>query len=244
MFGFSLKLTIFLLPLLALLGIVEYKARAIPSNFAVKRERFEQNVERAEIIVAGSSHSYYGINPGLLGRPATSIAYPGQDLYYDTRILLKYLPQAKRARLVVLPLTYVSFESTIEDTDWQAQTNYYYKFWGIPEEFPTFRLAHYSATILFGLQRSRDFFLNGKIEEGDKIDEFGGNANDRKTDLNAVLNARLALKRHNAVMRAGHIAQNVKYLDELFDALEARGIKAVIITTPCFGSYYENLDPV
>lgn len=239
---FVVKLSILILSLLPLFGVIEYKARSIPSNFAVKRERLEQNIDKAQVIIAGASHAYYGIYPKLLGASSVSIAYPGQDVYYDTRILLKYLPQAARARLVVITLSYPTLESTVGDSDWSAQSNFYYKFWRIPREYTAFRLADYSAVLLFGGQRSRDFFLNGKVQEFDNVDEFGGNADVREANPAAAANSQPVLKRHNAVMRAAHIAQNVKYLDELFDALEVRGIRAIIVTPPCFESYYKNLD--
>lgn len=241
MLRFAVKLAIFMLPLLVLFAAVEYKARAIPSNFAVKRELLEQNIKRVQVFIAGSSHAYYAVKPKLLGVPAVSIAYPGQDIYYDTRILLKYLPQAASARLVIITISYFSFESTIEADERQPQGNYYHKFWGVPREKTAFRIADYSAVGLFGIERSRSFLLHGKIEEGDRVDETGGNANDRATDRSAVLSA-AAAKRHTAVMNAEHIDANVKYLDELFDALKARNVKAAIITAPAFKTYYENLD--
>jgi hypothetical protein len=37
--------------------------------------------------------------------PAFSLAYVSQDLYYESRIVLKYLPQAKEVRLVIVPIS-------------------------------------------------------------------------------------------------------------------------------------------
>ena len=242
MLKFAIKVTIFILPLAVLLGITEYRARLIPSNFAVKHARLEQNIDATKIIILGASHAYYGINPNSLGVPAVSIAYPGQDIYYDTRILLKYLPQAVNTKLVIINISYPSFESTMGDSPWKAQTGFYHKFWGIPPESREFRLADYSAVMLFGMERSRDFLLTGRVAETDIINENGGNANLRETSNFDVINGQTAVKRHEYSMRVEHIAQNKRYLDELLSALKEKNIEAVIVTTPCFHSYYDNIN--
>lgn len=242
MLRFVFKTLLFLSPLLLLMAAAEYKARSLTSNFAVKRAKLEQNLDRAQVFVAGSSHAYYGIKPLLLGAPAVSIAYPGQDFYYDTRILLKYLPQIPRARLVIVSVSYFSFEYMMEDSEGSAQTNFYYKFWEIPRQTSVPKIADYSAIGLFGIQRSRDFLLTGKVSGNDEIDEAGGNANLRGVNHFAVVNGQIAVKRHDAGTKAQYIAQNSKYLDELFSALKERNIQAVFITLPSLNSYYNNLN--
>lgn len=234
---------LFIFPLLILLAITEYKARSMPNDFEVKRERVEQNINRAEVIVAGSSHAYFGIKPLLLGVPAVSIAFPGQDFYYDSRILLEYLPQATRAKLVVVTVSYHSFEYMMADSEGKPQTNVYKKYWKIPRQSSAPKLADYSALFLFGLQRSRDFLLTGKAPGiPETIDEAGGYVNQPDTDYYKVMNGQIAVKYHESEMKPHYIAQNVEYLDELFAALKQRNIQAVMITTPCFHTYYDNLN--
>jgi hypothetical protein len=242
MLRFILKAVLFIFPLLILFAVIDYKAKSIPSNFAYKRSRVEQNLDRAQIIITGSSHAYEGIKPLLLGAPAVSIAYPGQDLYYDTRILLKYLPQASRAKLVIITVSYLSFEYLMEDSNGAAQTNFYYKDWGIPRQTSVPKIADYSAIALFGIQRSRYFLLTGKMSGQDQIDESGGDANLLTTKEFDLRNGQIAVKRHEAAMKAKYIAQNIKYLDELLIALKQRDIRAAFITTPCFHTYYNNLN--
>ncbi len=242
MLSFAFKTILFIFPLLILLAVTEYKAKSLPSNFAVKRAKLEQNLDRAQIIVAGSSHAYYGIKPLLLGSPAVSIAYPGQDFYYDSRILLKYLPRAARAKLVILTVSYFSFEYMMEDSPGSEQTNFYYKFWEIPRQTSVPKIADYSAIVLFGVQRSREFLLTGKVSANDEIDESGGNDSARDTNHFAVMDGQNAVKRHDAGMQEKYIAQNSKYLDELLGALKEKDIQAVFITLPCFSSYYNNLN--
>lgn len=242
MFKFILQFIVFISPLVILIGITEYEAGFIPSNYQIKRDRLEKNIENAQVIITGSSHAYNGIKPSLLGVPATNIAYVGQDIYYDTRILLKYLPRAKNAKLVIITVSYHSLEYSMQNSVWGHHISFYKRFWGIDHEYPTFKLADYSSISLFGVQQSRDYFLTGAITETDQIDENGGNANARGTDNFAVTNGRLAVKRQDAETNLKYMDKNLEYLEELLSDLNERQIKAVFVTTPGFHSYYDNLD--
>lgn len=215
----------------------------MPNNFAVKHEVLEKNIDRAEIIVAGSSHAYLGIKPQMLDVPAVSIAYAGQDIYYDSQILLKYLSQANRVKLVIVTLSYISFEYLKEDSVGGKQTAFYQKFWEIPPPTPGFRLADYSAIAMNGIQPSRYYLLTGKSSGIEIIDDSGGSAIERGTKLYDVRHGEIAVKRHDAELKEKYIAQNRQYLDELFTELKLRNIQAVLVTTPNFHTYYDNLNP-
>lgn len=242
MLRFAVRIILFISPLLLLIGVVERQANSVPSNYAIKRAKLEQNIESAKVIITGSSHAYYGIKPALLGVPATNIAYVGQGIYYDTRILYKFLSRASSLKLVIVTVSYHSFEYSMQDSIWGARVGFYKKFWDIPHEYPAFKLADYSAIALFGVHQSRDFVLTGTISEPDKIDEEGGNDNLREIDRFAVMNGQIAVKRQEAEMKLKYFAQNAKYLDELFSTLKERNIQAVIVTTPGVQTYYNNLN--
>jgi hypothetical protein len=243
MIRFVSKLIIFLSPFLLLLGLVEHRLALTPTSYKVKRSYLEQNIAKAQVIVTGSSHSYFGIKPQMLGAPAFSIAYVSQDIYYDTRILLKYLPQATNAKVVIIPISYFTLEIMLEDSPEVWRTSYYYEFWDIAHASPGFRIADHSLIALYGVQQSRSWLWSGiPITNPEAIDESGGTAGMGGTNVASVMDARTTLKRHSSGMKLQYAAQNRHYLEELFNALRARGISIVIITTPCFHSYYENMD--
>lgn len=237
---FLVKLAIFLTPLLLMLFLIEYRLRRIPNYDIVKRNYLERSINDVEVFVLGSSHAYCAINPRLLGSHAFSIAYYNQDTYYDTRIMLKYLPRAGKAKLVIVPISYFTFERMLEYNvaDWRI--SYYYRFWDIPYETRKFRFEDYSLIALYGFEQTRVFLLKG-FEE--KVDETGGYAALQKQNTRAILNPRPTLDLQHRYMQTKFIPRNVQYLSEMFDALKARDIKAVIVTTPCFHTYYENMKP-
>ena len=244
MIRFVAKLIIFLSPIVLLLGFVEHRLTQIPTGYKTKRMYLERNIDKAQVIITGSSHSYYGIKPQMLGAPAFSIAYVSQDIYYDTRILLKYLSQAKNAKVVIVPISYSTLENMLEDSPEAWRTSYYYRFWDIPHASTRFRIADHSYIALYGPQQARSFLWSGVPVVGpEAMDESGGTAGLGNTNPATVMDASPTIKRHNAGMKVEYARQNGHYLEELFDALKARGIHIVIITTPTFHSYYDNLNP-
>ena len=244
MFKFGLKVLAFLFPPLLLLAVVEYRAHQfpVPNNYTVKRAIIERNIGSTQIIVSGSSHAYYGIKAKMLGVPAVNIAYFSQDLYYDTRITLKYLPQATQAKLVIVPISYFSLEYTLPLGLESRRTNFYREFFDIAPESNKFDLAQYSSIALFGFQTARNFELFGAAPSLEKMDETGGYENNTFTNLSNIKNAKDGVNETQQMMKAENISQNVKYLGELFEALKAKNIKAVMITIPCYKTYYEAMD--
>lgn len=241
MIKFAIKVLLFFTPLLILLAVTEYNALSMTHDFALRRKILENNLDRAEIVVTGSSHAEYAVKPKLLGHPAVSVAHSAQDLYYDTKILTKYLPQMTRVKLVVVTVSYHSFEYMIEDSIYAWQTDFYNKFWGIPRQNSSFKLADHSAIALFGIQQSRNFLLTGTSNLSE-LDDSGGNEFLLTFSERNVLNGQFALKDSNSKMDIEHIPNNREYLDELFSKLKAANIQSVIVTTPCAPSYYNNMD--
>jgi hypothetical protein len=239
---FFIKLFVFLLPLAILLGITEYKARFIESGFEKKRKIADEKIESAEILIFGSSHTYYGVKAAMLGKPALNFAYPSQDLYYDDKLLQKYLPLAKNLKIAVIDLAYPSFEVELEKTEWIWRTSAYERFWKIPRKSKIPLLTDYSLAALYGIQESRTFLLTNRLTEEENIDFTGSNVNERPA--NPALNSDLSnfLRLHEANMKESSIPANVGYLSEMIEALQSKNIRVIIISTPCYHNYYEKIN--
>lgn len=241
---FLLKLTLFLAPVLLALGVVEYELARVPTGYAAKRRHLERHVGEARVLVTGSSHAHYAVHPRLFGVPAFNTAYLSQDVYYDTRIVLKYLPRAANLKLVVVSVSYFSFEGRMDDSAASWRAPFYQRYWGIGHAAPGFRLRDYSHIALYGVQRTRrllwDRFRNSEAEY---IDPEDGHSVLPRPSPAEVLKGKATVGRHHTIMKVENVEQNVRHLGELFDALRARGVAAVLITTPVSRSYYEHMKP-
>lgn len=236
---FTLKLIVFLLPLIFLIGITEYKARFIQNEFYQKRLVVERKIESTEIINLGSSHTYYGIKAQMFGKPALNLANPYQDLYYDKQILFKYLPRAKNLKLVIISVSYPSIEGELGN-DWQ--TSFFLRFLDLPSKSNIPKLTDYSSIGLFGIKASRDYLLTGQMPKTDQIDETGSIV-DFKPANPSLSKGDGALEFHESVMKMSTATENVKDLSQMIEELQARNIQVILITTPCFHTYYDNVNP-
>lgn len=242
---YALKVLIFFLPVLLLLAFVDYKARnsSVPNNYTAKRAIIENNIGTTQVFVSGSSHAYYGVLAKRLGVRAINLAYFSQDVYYDTRILLRYLPQAAEAKLVIVPISYFTLEYKLEQNlESSNRVNFYTKLWEIPPEKNKFDLAQYSSIALFGFQPTRNFTLFGVMPKLEIMDETGSYVSKSIPNSNKLKNAKYEINEKHRTMKAESIPQNVQYLSELFEALRAKNISVVMLTTPCFRTYNESLD--
>ena len=84
---FISKTIFFLLPIFVLAVIMEVALRAIPNDYKQKRSDMDSRSDEIEILVLGSSHSLYGINPKYFSQNTYNVAYVSQSLDLDYKIL-------------------------------------------------------------------------------------------------------------------------------------------------------------
>ncbi len=104
-FGFSLMV-------LAVLAAGEWYVERLPNPSKDKHRWMSAHSRQVETLVLGSSHTFYGIDPEVLGNGAFSLAQVSQTYRYD-RWLLSHYPMP-RLRTVVLPFSYFSLYEDFE----------------------------------------------------------------------------------------------------------------------------------
>lgn len=118
------RLALFLFLILAPVAAGEVYVRSLPNAARSKHAFMSAHSGEVDVLVLGSSHTYYGIEPSLLSAHAFSLAQVSQTYDYDCALLRHYaLP---RLRWVVLPVSYFSlFERTDGDAaNWHTASRY------------------------------------------------------------------------------------------------------------------------
>jgi hypothetical protein len=246
---FLRKLLLFLAPLLLLAGYAEIRLRRVPNGYTAKRAFLERQLDSVEVLVLGSSHAYNGVDPDCLSRPAFNLAYVSQSLYYDTRLVRKYLDRMPRLRLVLVETNYFSLwyqlaHSTESWRDW-----YYYHFWGIRHRDPAgLDLRRFSYIALYTwkvtLQYARHNFNSNPVRDAPSSG-FALHPADTLTHLENIGDswgqARAAY--HDALIKTSQLPGNVADLDTLLEELGRRHIDVVLVTLPVHDSYARHLNP-
>lgn len=120
---FILRTFLLILPLLLLLTAAEVYLRSLPNPSRAKNAWLTAHADSVEVLILGSSHSYYGLAPEVFGPKAYNAAQVSQTLRYDNFILNHYA--FRSLRTVILPISDFSFHEDFEHDDtWYYASRY------------------------------------------------------------------------------------------------------------------------
>ncbi|CAA9222968.1 MAG: hypothetical protein AVDCRST_MAG56-542 [uncultured Cytophagales bacterium] len=244
---FLRRLLLFCLPMAVGAGVVEVILYRTPNTYSYKRECFEGQLDRVEVLVLGSSQPLFGVNPAHFSRPGFNLANVSQTLYYDKALTLKYLGRLHRLKLVLIPISYFSFDYQLYDTRERWRDYYYRTYWDVRyPELPRFdlrdvsRIALYSPAGVVSLLKNgfrTDFTENllpngfihiAPVAANDKISEAAG---------------RERVKVHDGTRHPARFARIAADLEGLVAALTGRGIAVAFLTTPVLPTYARYCNP-
>lgn len=119
-----LRLIGFLLLLLVPLAIGEVYVRSLPNAARDKHVFLTAHADEVDILVLGSSHTYYGIAPQLLSPVAYSAAQVSQTLRYDAWVLEHY-NFGQKLQWGILPISDFTFYEELEGSnEWYLASRY------------------------------------------------------------------------------------------------------------------------
>ena len=234
----------FVLPLIVASIPVEYMIRQVPNPYKYKYEWMQKNAEDVEILVFGSSHSFYGIRPEFFEGKAFSLANVSQGLRQDLFLLEYWADRYKKLKTVICPISFSSWFGRGLEYGSESYRCRYYKIYMDCDLYPDLSL--------YNLELSDFRTAKGKIaklfssNEDPGYDEYGwGNTyklSKKKMDKwNDGTEAEAAVKRHT-VKSWDYIDMKYAQMKELAEFCKSRNIQLVLITTPCWYSYYDNLN--
>lgn len=117
---FLRNISIFSLLVIVPIIVAEVYVRQMPNPARYKHQWMLRHSASINTLVLGSSHSFYGVSPKLLGDSAFSLAQPTQPYRYDYYQLTHYhLPHLRR---VILPFSY---QSLFEDLESEPHLQYW-----------------------------------------------------------------------------------------------------------------------
>jgi hypothetical protein len=255
---FLCKLLLFLLPLLTLLGYAEVRLRQVPNGYRNKRASLERQLDSVEVLVLGSSHAYYGVDPNCLSLRAFNLAYVFQSPYYDTRLARTYLDRMPRLRLVLLDVNYISLWYQLADTKESWRDYFYYHFWGIrcrdlarldPMMVSYVALYTWKATLgyarhNFSANPTCDPLPNG-FAPASCPSGFGNDPGDTITHLTQVRDdwGKARVQCLDSMIEASHLSENLADLDTMVGELRRRHIQVVFISLPVSDCFSRHLNP-
>lgn len=231
---------LFALPLVVILGSIEYRLRAIPNSYNTKRAYLEKQLDSIEVLALGSSQTYDGINPSLFNRRGFNLGVIGQSLFYDMNLTQKYIDRMPRLQCVLVALSYFSFGYELEDTGEYWREYYYYHFWDIKaNDIKWYDPRMVSFIALYTPKQVLRFAAHGfEVDEAKTMQPNGWNRTEG-TVYDAISDSlgHARVEIHDILMKHSRVDENFRRLSALFTDLNRRGMKIVIVTPPVYSTY-------
>ena len=237
---FLTQCIIFSVFVIATIAVGEYYVRTqILNPYRYKNEYIEKNGKQVEMLILGSSYNYYGISPKELGFNSFNLANVGQEWFYDRLLLEHYIPLMPNLKYVLLN---VSTFSLFVDKDAVQSDEFapnYKMYMGIDyyPDFSTRNFEFFNFSVYSDKLRS---ILIGKNVA--TYDSLGlGNK--------LILHPREPyFERYYAATIERHTTNDTTWLDtnkgyllSIIKTCREHGIKLLLVTTPTWQTYYDNM---
>jgi hypothetical protein len=240
---FAIKLSLYLLPIIALAISGELLLRRIPNDYSYKKHYLDIHASEIETLVSGSSHSYYGIDPIYFSSNTFNASQVSQSLEYDYEILKQYDERLTSLQTVVLPVSYFTFRSNLISGSESWRSKNYIIYYGITRGNEPIKFYFELLSNSFGTNKERlkSYFTKKNNITcsllGWRTDYNSKNAQ----DLEAT--GKTAVARHTKILNEKILESNISVLDSIAHVCRKHNAKLLLFTPPAYKTYYQNLDP-
>jgi len=236
--NFLYRIFLFCIPVIVIAIGCEIYVRNMPSQYRQKRDQLIVNADSIEVLILGSSHAADGVDPNQFTLYAHNLAFGSQSIYFDCKLLEKYLPILPRLKYVLLALDYNSLYGE-HDENRDFFYNYYHginyndrKFY--KESFlQSFFVYTLEQTFSLMFSKRQDVLVKGWMNDEGRND---------KTVMSVEKNG-LRAKEFNCKIKAWEGGNSVlNDLEELMKFLLSKDIAPVLITYPNYSLLNTMLD--
>lgn len=227
------------LPVILILGLFEYTLRSAPNDYALKDEWMTKNTD-VRILSFGSSHAYYGIRPQYFNEKAFNLAFTSQSLKYDHYLYHKYVPLCDSLEYIILPISYFTLRANMDSS---AES------WRIKGYCIYMDCDYYAYDIAKNIEIASKDKLNSIFDVlfcGKNFlncDSLGWGFNNSYSDRAEEWQTTgvTAANRHTKSNKE-MLDENISYLEDMIEDAKKRGIEVILLTTPTYYTYRDNLD--
>lgn len=225
---------------------LEAGLRTMPTIYRQKLQGVSAHAATAEVLVLGASQGNQGLDPAAWPVPAYNLACVGQDAYYDAELFKAWSPRLPRLKAVVLPISLVSFDSSLLETAETWRCFAYSQAYGLPNESPEQRqdLRNWSALALNepwpALQAASHGFKDPRatVLSADGFEAVSPLASEDDADMRVnALTANKRMRYHLGIKKASRVEGNLAQFHAINELAQARGVQVLYVVFPVSGAY-------
>jgi len=237
---FLKSLTFFLLPIFLTAIVAEIFLRKIPNDYRVKKQYLERHSKEIKVLFLGSSHAYYGINSTYIKEPSFNAAYVSQSLKIDYEILNQYKSSLKSLKAIILPISYFSLNSSMENNGEGWRNKYYNIYYHInlgyrPQDnleilnkfsLSWYKIVNYYIKHINPVSSSSLGWGTHSSQNSTKsLEESGIEASSRHTHFDHII-----------------YQENRIILDSMISIAERKNVRIIFYTPPAYYTYIKHLN--
>jgi hypothetical protein len=240
------KSFLYLLPIFLVFIVFELFYRLVPNNYTLKAINIPKNYDKAEVLIFGNSHTFYGLNPEHFDKPTFNISNVSQTLYFDNLLFENYIDKFKKVKSIIMNVDYFTL-SEIDNCEEDNWRKYYYEYY-YNLKIPT--ISKYNHQRFF-LSSTRDFNSNLKlvwryIQNGTLVDcdSFGFGINykfENKVKLTPKDYIHRAISHENNLV---DFTKNSNRLQRIINNCTTKNIKVILVTMPVTSGYSSRVNQV
>lgn len=216
-----------------MLVYVEINLKGVKNSYNYKYALLRNQIGSCELLVLGSSHSLYNLNPSVFKIKSFNLAGRGQSLYYDSKLLKKYISESKSLKCVVITFSYFTLKYDFEKYLECWRKYFYERYYDIKPETGVniFDLKRLSYFTMYGNRESFNMLLkNFNVDYTDNMDSLGFISYPVSEGYRD--NSELRLKIQKDLMNEKSVKPNIGYLQEIIETCKEKKIKLIFVTTP------------
>lgn len=218
--------------------------RNLPSSYATKHNELINHRNKINTLILGSSHTYYGLIPEILGDSVFNLANISQSGEYDYALLKQYLDTLPNLKTIILPVSYFTYrDPRLEDDpdEWRYVIKYKTRM-NLPlhsnlsrYNFEVYDFNGYTAQ-LSNLILKKPSNLSSQSGFG-----LGYTLENKDPKWKEKIIPRV---KQNTFENPGRFQEVLDVQKKIINLAQGKNIDVILITTPVYNEYYENLDSV
>lgn len=239
---FLLKIIIVGLTVSFLLFLIELFVRSIPNEHSYKFHYLEDNIERIQVLVLGSSVGRSGINPDYIEKKYVfNASNVSQDLETDCAIVDKYIERATNMETVIFSLLPISYTYKMKEGIESWLLRRYHIYFDLDVDYPklneSLEITNMEGCVgriieLFEGKSTVDCYENGMGK--DSIVE---------SETSKLKQGVKFAQIHNRLYNKANYTSILLRLNKTIQACQIKNVKVILLLMPTYRPYYENINP-
>lgn len=216
------------------------------NEYKYKNSYLEKNKSTIEVLCLGPSSAYFAVNPHYFKMKAFNATHVSQTINYDNFIWDKFAGQMDSLKCVILTIDYWSPFSTMETSGEPWRTRNYRLYYGCDfhkyDPKSNFETYNFNMVLWKRVYNALGNLFKGHVELGIDSLGYGTDYTLSKRSSDWKEDGPSEAKKHLKKIDDEIFKQNAEYIDQICRKCQEKNIIVLLLTTPAWPTYVENLN--